>query len=96
MRTIAIGLLALTFASGVAGAQTAGEQARILRDFEQRVNDYARHLVRRLSHGLKRRAAGVTGATRVSVVDNDLVIRDANADVIIAVLRGALGTSTTR
>ena len=41
MRTIAIGLLALTFASGVAGAQTAGEQARILRDFEQSVVDYS-------------------------------------------------------
>jgi hypothetical protein len=40
MKTIAIGLLALALASGVATAQTAGEQARIIRDFEQRVADY--------------------------------------------------------
>jgi hypothetical protein len=40
MRTIAIGLLALAVASGVANAQTASEQARILRDFEQSVADY--------------------------------------------------------
>jgi hypothetical protein len=30
------------------------------------------------------------------LIDNDLVIRDANADVIVAVLRDALGTLTTR
>ena len=30
------------------------------------------------------------------LISNDLVIRDANADVIIAVLRDALGTLTTR
>jgi hypothetical protein len=40
MRTIAIGLLALALADGVASAQTAGEKARILRDFQQRVSDY--------------------------------------------------------
>jgi hypothetical protein len=40
MRTIAIGLLALALASGVAVAQTAGEQVRILRDFEKSVADY--------------------------------------------------------
>lgn len=30
------------------------------------------------------------------LIDNDLVIRDAGGDLIIAVLRGALGTFTTR
>ena len=30
------------------------------------------------------------------LIDNDLVIRDADADVIIAVLRDALGVTTTR
>jgi hypothetical protein len=30
------------------------------------------------------------------LIDNDLVIRDANADVIIAILRDALGVTTTR
>ena len=38
--TIAIGTLALTLASGIATAQTAGERARILRDFEHSVAAY--------------------------------------------------------
>ena len=40
MRTIAIGLLMIAFASGAATAQTAGEQAQIVRDFEQSLADY--------------------------------------------------------
>lgn len=40
MRTIAIGFMALVLAHGFAGAQTADERARILRDFEHRVADY--------------------------------------------------------
>lgn len=40
MKTIAIGLLALSVAGGVATAQTAGERAQILRDFQQSVADY--------------------------------------------------------
>jgi hypothetical protein len=44
MRTaIAIGILGLELCSTGAAAQTAGEQARILRSFERRVDDYARH-----------------------------------------------------
>ncbi len=39
MKTIAIGVLTLALAHGAA-AQTAGEQARILRDFQQSVADY--------------------------------------------------------
>ena len=39
MRTIAIGLLALALAHGSAAAQTAGEQAQILRDFQASVAD---------------------------------------------------------
>ena len=42
MRTIAIGILIIAFAHGGAAAQTAGEQAQIVRDFQQRVADYAR------------------------------------------------------
>ena len=38
--TIAIGVLGLTLVTGVANAQTPGEQARILRDFEHRVAAY--------------------------------------------------------
>jgi hypothetical protein len=34
--------LAFALAAGVASAQTAGERARIFRDFEQRVADYTR------------------------------------------------------
>ena len=40
MRIIAIGILALAIASGVAHAQTAGEQARIVGDFERSVAAY--------------------------------------------------------
>ena len=40
MRTIAIGLLALALAHGSSAAQTAGEQAQILRDFQTRVAEY--------------------------------------------------------
>lgn len=40
MRTIATGLLVLALAHGGAAAQTAGEQAQILRDFHRNVADY--------------------------------------------------------
>lgn len=40
MKTIAIAVLAVAFASGAATAQTAGEKAQILRDFQQSVADY--------------------------------------------------------
>lgn len=40
LKTIAIGLLVLALAHGGAAAQTAGEHARILRDFQQNVADY--------------------------------------------------------
>lgn len=40
MKTIAIGILGLALASSGAAAQTAGEQARILSDFQASVADY--------------------------------------------------------
>ena len=40
MRTIAIGSLALALACGSAAGQTAGEQAQILRDFQNSVAEY--------------------------------------------------------
>ena len=40
MRAIAIGFLALALTHGSAAAQTAGEQAQILRDLQIRVADY--------------------------------------------------------
>jgi len=40
MRTIATGILIVVLAHGGAAAQTAGEQAQIVRDFQQRVADY--------------------------------------------------------
>jgi len=154
---IAIGILGLALANGAA-AQTATEQAQILRDFEQRVGDYARHQC--LNHfpeaitaatpaptiftlpmamvfrqlisraiaapaGVAIRGVGASHRATVlqpfpttelaefpnvlnqvlpqlpapleyRLIDNDLVIRDANADVIIAVLRDAVGRTTTR
>ena len=43
MRTIAIGLVILALAPCGAAAQTAEEQAGILRQFQQSVTDYAQH-----------------------------------------------------
>jgi hypothetical protein len=40
MRTLAIGVLALTLVSGESAAQTPAEQAAILRDFQQSVLEY--------------------------------------------------------
>jgi hypothetical protein len=156
--TIVIGMLGLALLSNGAAAQTATEQAQILRDFEQRVDDYARHqcltlfpeaitaatpapkvftlpvamvfrqlIGKAIASPTAITAAGVTTPHRATLlepfpaseladfpkvlsdllpalparleyrlIDNDLVIRDANADVIIAVLRDALGGSTTR
>jgi hypothetical protein len=157
--TIAIGILGLALFSNEAAAQTAGEQAQILRDFEQSVDNYVvRHHcltmfpeaihagtraptiftlpVAMVFRQLIARAitvpggvaiGGVTATHRATVlqpfptpdlpdfpttlgealpllpapleyrlIDNDLAIRDANADVIIAVLRDALGVTTTR
>ena len=155
---IAIGMLGLALFSNGAAAQTASEQARILRDFEQSVDDYARHkcftifpeaitaatpapkiftlpvamvfrqrIAKAIAAPTGLTAGGVTTTHRATVlepfpateladfpkvlsdvlpalparleyrlIDNDLVIRDANADLIIAVLRDALGATTTR
>ena len=155
---IAIGMLGLALVSDGAAAQTATEQAQILRDFEQRVEDYARHqcltlfpeainaatpaptiftlpvamvfrqlIARAIASPGGTAIGGVSATHRATVlqsfpatelsdfpkslsevlpllpapleyrlIDHDLVIRDANADVIIAVLRDALGVTTTR
>ena len=155
---IAIGMLGLALFANQAAAQTAGEQAQILRDFDQRVERYARHqcltmipeafsaatpatkiftlpvamVFRQLiAHAIAAPAGvaihGVAAPHRAAVlqpfpatelgdfptilsgvlpalpapleyrlIDNDLVIRNANADVIIAVLRDAVGHTATR
>jgi hypothetical protein len=155
---IAIGMLGLALFSNGAAAQSDTEQAQILRDFEQRVDDYARHqgltmfpeavtaatpapkiftlpvamvfrqlIAKAIAAPTGIAAIGVMTTHRATVlepfpaseladfpmvlgdvlpalparleyrlIDNDLVIRDANADVIIAVLRDALGVTTTR
>ena len=155
---IAIGMLGIALLSNGVAAQTAVEQAQILRDFEQSVNDYARHqcptmfpeavnaaapapkiftlpvamvfrqlIARAIAAPSGSAMSGVTAPRRTSVLEpfpetepaefpkvfreglpaipapleyrligNDLVIRDAHADVIIAVLRDALGVTTTR
>ena len=155
---IVIGMLGVALLPNGAAAQTAGEQTQILRDFEQSVDDYARHRcltmfpeaisaatpapriftlpVAMVFRQLIARAiaapdgvaiSGVSPAHRATVlqlfpltelsdfpnilsqvlpllpapleyrlIDNDLVIRDANADLIIAVLRDARGVTTTR
>ena len=157
IKVILSGIVGLILAAAGAAAQTAGEQAQILRDFEQSVVDYARHpcltmvprsigagtaapkiftlpvamvFRQRLAQAIAAPGAAVGGVTakhRAAVlqpfpatalpdlpkvvsdalpplplpleyrlIDNDLAIRDANADLIIAVLRDALGVTTTR
>jgi len=39
---------------------------------------------------------GLPAPLEYRLIDHDLVIRDAEADVIVAVLRDAIGTVTTR
>ena len=158
-KTIVIGMLGLALFSNRAAAQTAVEQAQILRDFQRSVVDYTqRHrcldmfpeatnaatpapkvftlpvaIVFRQLIAQAVAAPGEASIARVGVtphvgvlqpfpanqlfdfpavlsatlpvpptpleyrlIGNDLVIRDTEADVIIAVLRDALGTLTTR
>jgi len=155
-KAIVIGILGLALTSTGVAAQTAVEQAQILRDFEQNVADYAqrhqslpmcseaitaatpvpkvftlpvamvfRQLIARalVGHvgepglfgvGIAHRAVpletfpgtdlfdfpqALTEALPVlpapleyRLIFNDLAIRDANADLIVAVLRDAVGT----
>jgi hypothetical protein len=160
MRTaIAIGILGLALTSNGASAQTAAEQAQILRDFEHSVADYAqrypglamspeaistatpapkvftlpvalvfRQLIARtlVGHvgepglfgvGIAHRAMPLEPFPGTDLYDfpnkltaalpplpspleyrlifNDLVIRDTQADVIVAVLRDAVGNVVT-
>ena len=157
-KAIAIGILGLALFSNGAAAQTAVEQAQILRDFEHSVDSYARQqslmmfpeacnaavdapkiftlpvamvfrqvIARTIAPHDGMAMSGVRSAHRAAVdqtvpaaglsafpktlsealpslpapleyrlIDNDLVIRDANADVIIAVLRDALGSIPTK
>lgn len=144
--TIAIGTLALTLASGVAHAQTAGEQARILRDFEHSVAAYVdgatpapkiftppvAMVFRQLIARALARRDGVTAINGVGayahasamerfpsnqlhefprvlsdalpplpapleyrLLGHDLVVRDQEADLIVCVLRNAVGRAVT-
>ena len=158
-KAIAIGILGLALTSNGAAAQTALEQAQILRDFEQSVADYTqrhqcltmfpeainaatpapkiftlpvamvfRQLIAKalVGHAGESAIFGVGIAHRAQPLEafpgtvlyefpqrlaealpplpapleyrlifNDLVIRDAQADIIVAVLRDAVGTLTT-
>ena len=144
--TIAIVLLALTLASGVATAQTAGEQARIIRDFEQSVGAYVdgttpapkiftlpvamvfRQLIARTLAERDGVAVinGVDAHTHAAVLEqfpleqlhdfprvlqdalpplparldyrligHDLVVRDKEADLVVGVMRNAVGPALT-
>ena len=159
-KAIAIGILGLALVANRASAQTAGEQAQILRDFQRSAVDHVqRHqcldlfpealnattsapklftppvavVFRQLIARALAAPDGVTigGRSRVThhaevlqpfpaselhdfpeklsdalpalpapleyrLIDRDLAIRDADADVIVGVLRDALGTITTR
>jgi hypothetical protein len=161
-RTIAVGILGFALLANGAAAQTAVEQAQILRDFEVSVVEYAqRHqcfnlfpaainaetpaqniftlpvaivfrqlIARAIAAPQGGEAIGAAGARGVShpmvlrpfpgdelydfpkvlsdalpavpapleyrLIGDDLVIRDGEADVIVAVLRNALGSFTTR
>lgn len=156
---IAIGILGLALTSHDAAAQTAAEQAQIVRDFEQSVMDYtqqhhclatyptaihaatptpkiftlpvamafrqviARALVGHAGEpaifgvGIAHRAVALEPFPGTDLYDfperltaalpklpapleyrlifNDLVIRDTQADIIVAVMRDAVGTMTT-
>jgi len=156
-KAIAIGMLGLALAATSAAAQTAAEQAQILRDFQRSVVDYTQQDERLLfpeattagapaprvftppvamvfrqliGHALAAPDGTTIGALTTThravamtpfpatelyelpvllnevlpllpvpleyrLIDNDLVIRDAEADVIVAVLRDAIGTITT-
>jgi hypothetical protein len=157
-KTIAIGMLGIALFSNRAAAQTAVEQAQILRDFEVSVVDYTqrhqclsmfpeainaatpapkmftlpvamvfRQLIARATAANGAAIGGVRPTHRAALlqpfpaselydfpqvleavlpalpapleyrlIDNDLVIRDRDGDVIVAVLRDAVGSFTTR
>jgi hypothetical protein len=158
-KAIAIGILGFALVSNRAAAQTAVEQAQILRDFERSVVEYTqRHQClamfpealnaatpapkiftlpvamvfrQKIAHVLAGGTAAIGGVGAPShratilqpfptnelydfplvlaevlpglpppleyrLIGNDLVIRDTAADVIVAVLRDALGSYTTR
>jgi len=156
-KAIAIGILGLALVANRAAAQTAGEQAQILRDFQRSVVDYTqrdtcllfpeastaatpapkvftlpvamvfRQVIARALATPDGAAIGGIATTHRAVVmspftaselydfprrlgevlpllpapleyrliDSDLVIRDAETDVIVAVLRDAIGTIPT-
>ena len=156
-KAIVIGSLGLALAANTAAAQTAVEQAQILRDFQQSVVDYTqpdtclvfpeavsagapapriftlpvamvfRQLIGQALTAPDGAAIGAPATHRAvamrpfpanelydfpkrldevlpllpatleyRLIDHDLVIRDAEADLIVAVLRDAIGTVTTR
>ena len=159
MRAIAIGILGLALVHGSAAAQTPAEQAQILRDFQQGVEDYTerhhclalfpaaisastpasriftlpvamvfRQLIARTlaerdgitaingtaTHGhaavlepfpateltefprvLLDALPSLPASLEYRLIGHDLVIRDRDADVIVAVLRDALGNTLT-
>ena len=157
-KAIAIGMLGLALAAQSAAAQTAAEQAQILRDFQRNVVDYTqrdecllfpevvsagapapriftlpvamvfRQLIAQALTAPSGAAIGAPATTHRAVamepfpanelfdfpkplaevlpllpvpleyrlIDHELVIRDADVDVIVAVLRDAIGAMTTR
>jgi hypothetical protein len=158
-KTIVIGVIGLALVANRAAAQTAGEQAQILRDFQQSVVNYAQQrndlslfpeavpaatpapkvftppvavvfrqvIARALAPHDGVAIGGIRAAHQAVVmqplsasnlfefppklssalpvlpapleyrlIDRDLVIRDTQLDVVIAVLRDALGTVTTK
>lgn len=156
-KAIAIGILGFSLVTNRAAAQTAVEQAQILRDFQRSVVDYTerdtslpfpeavsaaapapriftlpvamvfRQMIAQALTAPDGTAIGAPATRRAvammpfpatelydfpqpldevlpmlpapleyRLIDHDLVIRDVQADVIVAVLRDAIGTITTR
>ena len=124
MRTIAIGLLALALATGVANAQTADERAQIIRDFEQSVANYTQRpriltlpvavVFRQIIAKAVAERDGVIAMDTAAfprvladalpplpapleyrLVGHDLVIRDKEAEIVVGVLREAVGNTLT-
>jgi len=130
MKTIAIGILGLALASSGAAAQTAGEQARILSDFQASVADYThRHqcldlfpqalnamtpppriftlpvamvfrqmIAKSLSRGSRAwrdALPPLPAPLEYRLIGHDLVLRDTEANVVVGVLRDAVGPALT-
>jgi hypothetical protein len=90
MRTIAAGILIVVLAHGGAAAQSAGEQAQIVREFQQRVSDFAQQ-----HHALALfpEAAAAAAPAQVFTLPVAMVFRQRIARALAADRAGAAAVS---